>query len=777
MANEHESRQGSDGRKPSVYAELTFLRRSPLWDHEKPYRMRYMPVEDVPKTNFLLDTFSVSLCDVRPYIPRLSLDHNGFEVHRLESRLEYNDFFDYDKVRSIYIKEVQDLVKQVCGAKHAHPLDYELRRRHESFPVSTGQAYAFGQPNLLTHIDITLSGLQEIVKEVYGDAADEILESRVQCVTSLRDIDIVPADAVYERVVAENAMIHHNQEQAWHYLADQEASEALIFRATDSSTSLASPAALSSISDVSAHASKGPDPFFRDSDLPAFVLLPVACGATITDSYIRDFRDRHLETDDIFQPNFLDRVIFYGAKETDVDIQPSAVSLLSSWQTKQWRFAELKAGAQDFAPGPYISHQETIWEPWRIYQDPNLAMTVSFLPQTAPDSRSSLRELDDTFTSNQIRMAVPSRCYSTARKVAGKPLLGARIVVKDIFDIKGSKTSLCNRAWLEYHSPKNATAPSVERLQALGAVIVGKTRLNAMIVREETMECVEFLAPFNPRGDGYQTSSGSSSGSCVALSAYPWVDFALGSDTNGSCRKPAYWMGCYAIRPTTDAIDTRGIASFCRFYDVPSFFGRDISRFEEFASLWYGDSPKLAKLLPSPTAATLPYYKDACGILKNFVEEYKVKFDKQPFFHRALRWRWEMAEKLTLKERDLGWERILTYKKWLLHNIFQEGTVVVLPIDEGRPNNRESPPPPFALLNGYHPLYMSPIAGTPEVTAPIGEISYHSEVTQRLEPLPISVSVVSPPGTDLDLINLVHGALKIGGKPTSVATGRSIFRE
>ena len=100
-----------------------------------------------------------------------------------------------------------------------------------------------------------------------------------------------------------------------------------------------------------------------------------------------------------------------------------------------------------------------------------------------------------------------------------------------MFDVKWFRTSLCNRAWSEYHGEKTVTATCVKRREDLGAVIVGKTRLNAMAVREETMECVEFLAPFNPRGDGYQTVSGSSSGSCVAVAAYPWIDFALGSDS------------------------------------------------------------------------------------------------------------------------------------------------------------------------------------------------------------------------------------------------------
>jgi hypothetical protein len=32
-----------------------------------------------------------------------------------------------------------------------------------------------------------------------------------------------------------------------------------------------------------------------------------------------------------------------------------------------------------------------------------------------------------------------------------------------------------------------------------------------------------------------------------------------------------------------------------RYYDVPTFFGRDISRFKDFANLWYGGSDKLIK--------------------------------------------------------------------------------------------------------------------------------------------------------------------------------------
>jgi hypothetical protein len=53
----------------------------------------------------------------------------------------------------------------------------------------------------------------------------------------------------------------------------------------------------------------------------------------------------------------------------------------------------------------------------------------------------------------------------------------------------------------------------------------------------------------------------------------------------------------------------------------------------------------------------------------------------------------EQADKLTPKERDEGWERVYTYREWLLDNVFTEGTVVILPVDDGTPNNRENSPP------------------------------------------------------------------------------------
>lgn len=96
-----------------------------------------------------------------------------------------------------------------------------------------------------------------------------------------------------------------------------------------------------------------------------------------------------------------------------------------------------------------------------------------------------------------------------------------------------------------------------------------------MIMQEEPLEAVEFTAPFNPRGDGYQVPSGSSHGSAASVGSYDWLNFSVGSDSsypkaaaqetlidfisaNGSGRKPAHYNGCFSIRPSTGIMNTEG---------------------------------------------------------------------------------------------------------------------------------------------------------------------------------------------------------------------------
>jgi len=124
-----------------------------------------------------------------------------------------------------------------------------------------------------------------------------------------------------------------------------------------------------------------------------------------------------------------------------------------------------------------------------------------------------------------------------------------RVVVKDLFRIKGLKTSLNNRAYYDLSTPADSTSAVIELLARDGAHILGMTKLSHMIAREEPLDAVDFHTAFNPRGDGYQSPAGSSSGSAAAVAAYDWIDCGIGTDTSGSGRRPAPGKRCLAVSP------------------------------------------------------------------------------------------------------------------------------------------------------------------------------------------------------------------------------------
>ena len=143
-----------------------------------------------------------------------------------------------------------------------------------------------------------------------------------------------------------------------------------------------------------------------------------------------------------------------------------------------------------------------------------------------------------------------------------------------------------------------------------------------------TCDWVEYHAPFNPRADGYQTTSGSSAGSAAAVAAYDWLDFALGTDskcgtldndilantksftTLGSIRAPATAEGLYGIRSSLGAASFEGIipyspqvtAQYLFFesrlifkseFDTVGAFSRDASSFSVISKALYGSKTQI----------------------------------------------------------------------------------------------------------------------------------------------------------------------------------------
>ncbi|KAM0388550.1 hypothetical protein ACHAQC_009587 [Fusarium culmorum] len=197
-----------------------------------------------------------------------------------------------------------------------------------------------------------------------------------------------------------------------------------------------------------------------------------------------------------------------------------------------------------------------------------------------------------------LTIAVPSRLYFTRTKK--QPLAGLRIGIKDLFDMKGVKTSFGSKAWYDMSKIKNETAIASQKLIDAGAVIVGKNKLSefafaGMFVTEH----IDYLLPVNPRGDGYQSPSDSSGGSAAAVASYDWLDASLGSDTGGSIRGPASTNGVHGGRPTQDAVNLTGALPLSVSMDTAGIIVRDPRMWARINKVLYGDELEDYDGLPS----------------------------------------------------------------------------------------------------------------------------------------------------------------------------------
>lgn len=74
-------------------------------------------------------------------------------------------------------------------------------------------------------------------------------------------------------------------------------------------------------------------------------------------------------------------------------------------------------------------------------------------------------------------------------------------------------------------------ADDVWSAKFLKSVVVQTTSPKLNTIWWPTDDCVDYHGPFNPRGDGYLTTSGSSAGSAASVAAYDWLDLSLGTDS------------------------------------------------------------------------------------------------------------------------------------------------------------------------------------------------------------------------------------------------------
>lgn len=170
--------------------------------------------------------------------------------------------------------------------------------------------------------------------------------------------------------------------------------------------------------------------------------------------------------------------------------------------------------------------------------------------------------------------------------IQGK-LAGVPFVAKDNFLTLGSPTTAASKMLENFDAPLQATA--IEKLEAEGAICIGKTNLDAFAHGGSTENSA--FGPTKNAFDKQRVAGGSSGGSAV-VTALDVVPFALGSDTGGSIRQPASYNGVLGIKPTYGAISRFGVIAMASSTDVVGLFAKSVEDIELVMDIMSGRDDK-----------------------------------------------------------------------------------------------------------------------------------------------------------------------------------------
>ena len=198
-------------------------------------------------------------------------------------------------------------------------------------------------------------------------------------------------------------------------------------------------------------------------------------------------------------------------------------------------------------------------------------------------------------------------------------LAGVPFALKDNFLSPEGNTTAAAKMLEDFPSPITATA--VAKIEAEGAIMIGRTNLDAYAHGGSTEN--SYFGPTSNAYDKERVAGGSSGGSAVAV-ALDIVPFALGSDTGGSIRQPASFNGVIGVKPTFGAVSRYGVVAMASSTDTMGCFAKTAEDANLVMSIMAGkdkkDSTTLDDYWTKELSEATPK-KKKIGLISDFLGE------------------------------------------------------------------------------------------------------------------------------------------------------------